>query len=79
MKVYVVQEETWDMASPVCIGATLDAAIRALKATYPPPYVVEWGEYDPKTHFISARFSAVPGQSSEHKADYAIAEYEVAV
>jgi hypothetical protein len=73
MKVYVVEEGDYEQRGVVLVAASVESAIRAIKARYT-GYPVSW-EADGMT--LVGHFNHLVGKCCEHTANFDIVEYEV--
>jgi len=79
--VYVVETGDYKQRHVSAVASSIDKAVEAIKATYPPPYVVAWQEVEHLANGADARlvgkFEWVPGYSTEHVGEWDISAYEI--
>ncbi len=81
MRVWIVESGDYEQRGIALVAESLEAAIKAIKDRYGPPYIVEWnalkdeGEWG---HSLTGNFAHVTGRSSEHTGTFEIRTWDVA-
>ena len=79
--VHVVETGEYEQRFVFGVYASIDAAVRGIKAAYGPPYIVRWHQVEPGEDFVTLTgdFEAVPDYSIKHRAHFDITEMELGV
>ncbi len=79
--VWVVEHGDYDERGIVLVAATDDAAVKAVKDSYPPPYIVRWdrlcGSRRSGRRVLTGHFEAVQHFSTKHQDDFEIQRWSV--
>lgn len=82
MMVYVVSSGEYENYHVDAVAASVEAAVRWIKAGYAPPFLVKWDQlilphHDDDRWLLTGHFEEVIGYSTKHDAIWDIEEYEV--
>lgn len=80
-RVWVVESGDYAQRGIDLVGGSLEAAVKAIKARYCSPYVVEWGELKDEGeygHSLTGKFAGVRGHCIEHTDTFDITAWDVA-
>jgi len=81
VKAWIVETGDYEQRGIVLVASSLEAAVRAIKERYGPPYIVEWGELKDEGewgHSLSGKFAQVTGRATAHTATFDIGAWGVA-
>ncbi len=80
MRVWIVESGDYEQRGIDLVAESLEAAIKAIKERYGPPYIVEWDELNEDKWGLSltGNFAHVAGKSAEHTGTFEIAAWDVA-
>jgi hypothetical protein len=79
-QVWVVESGDYEQRGIDVVAKSLDAAVEAVKAMYPPPYEVKWGEVSESgwgQFSLRGDFDAVPGKSTKHETVFTFTAFDV--